>query len=173
MLFYHKVQIFHAENVNKIRIRKLQIFSTKSITSSRHNCYMNASLPVLIGSSVNSFLPSSLENPFVLNKCLLFIKEHLYKESSYPYNFLQKDRKNPTEKGSVLVQVLFECMNKDYKTNKMVDAGEFLSSLTLFEDKISKNPFELQLPELSQWPACKHITGRIAKQNRIRAMVSL
>ena len=57
-------------------------------------------------------------------------------------------------------------MNKDYKTNETVDAGEFLSSLigTLFEDKISKNPFELQLPELSQWPARKHIPGRITKQ---------
>ena len=72
-----------------------------------------------------------------------------------------------------MVQVLFECMTKDYKNNEMVDAGEFLNSLTemLVYNKISKNTFELQLSELSQYPACKHITDRITKQNGVRVMV--
>ena len=56
-----------------------------------------------------------------------------------------------------MAEVLFECINKDCKNSEKVDAGEFLNSETLFEDKISKNPFELQLSELSQCLACKHI----------------
>ena len=68
-----------------------------------------------------------------------------------------------------MAQVLFECMNKDFKNNEMVDAGEFLNSLieVFFEDKISKSP-----SKLSRCLGCKHITG-IAKQNEIRVMIWL
>ena len=83
-------------------MRNLDIFSTKGITNSHHKCYMNASLRLSIGSSVNSFLPTILENLSVLNKCLQSIKEHFHKESTYLHNFLQKDSKNPIAKGSVM-----------------------------------------------------------------------
>ena len=102
-------------------MRKLQIFSAKYISYSHHSCYMNASLQLVIWLSVNSFLPTILENPSVLNKCLQLIKEHLDKKSSYPYNFLQQDLEYPTAKESVMAEVLFQCMNKDYKNNEMVD----------------------------------------------------
>ena len=74
-----------------------------------------------------------------------------------------------------MTQVLFESMNKDYKDNKMLVAGKFLDSLieSFLEHKISKNQLSVsvQLPEQTQCLACKHITGRITKQNGILVMM--
>ena len=128
-LQYHKFLSPHRENCNTKSISSLDILTNKGISNQYLNCYISASVHLLLGTTICAVLPNLLENDSVLNNNLHYVKNKLHSEGSSTYSFTQCDRKSPFPKVPVLGQILEEVMQKNYPEKEMVDAGEFIDQL--------------------------------------------
>ena len=104
-LQYHKFLSPYRENCNTKSISSLDTLTNKGISNQYLNCYINASVHLLLGTSICDMLPNLLENDSVLNNNLHFVKNKTY-------SFTQCDRKSPFPKVPVLGQILEEVMQK-------------------------------------------------------------
>ena len=105
-LQYHKFLSPHRENCNTKSISSLDILTNKGISNQYLNCYISASVHLLLGTTICAVLPNLLENDSVLNNNLHYVKNKLHSEGSSTYSFTQCDRKSPFPKVPVLGQIL-------------------------------------------------------------------
>ena len=111
-LQYQKFLSPHRENCNTKSISSLNILTNKGISNQYLNCYISASVHLLLGTTICAVLPNLLENDSVLNNNLHYVKNKLHSEGSSTYSFTQCDRKSPFPKVPVLGQILEEVMQK-------------------------------------------------------------
>ena len=106
----------------------LNILTSRGITNRHINCYINAPIQILLGSSVAYFLPDLMSHDTEIIRELLFVKEHLSNKTDMAYSFDMKDTSSSDGK-PVLPKILRQAMQKDYKMNEMEDVRFFLLSL--------------------------------------------
>ena len=75
-LHYHKFLSPHRENCNTKSISSLDILTNKGISNQYLNCYISASVHLLLGTTICAMLPNLLENYSVLNNNLHYVKEN-------------------------------------------------------------------------------------------------
>ena len=109
-LQYHKFLSPHRENCNTKSISSLDILTNKGISNQYLNCYISASVHLLLGTTICAVLPNLLENDSVLNNNLHYVKNKLHSEGSSTCSFTQCDRKSPFPKVPVVGQILEEVM---------------------------------------------------------------
>ena len=73
-LQYHKFLSPHRENYNTKSISSLDTLTKKGISNQYLNCYINASVHLLLRTNICDMLPNFLENDSVLNNNLHFVK---------------------------------------------------------------------------------------------------
>ena len=123
-LHYHKFLGPHRENCNTKSISSLDILTNKGISDQYLNCYISASVHLLLGTTICAMLLNLLENDSVLNNNLHSVKNKLHSEVSSTCSFRQCDPKSPSLKVPVLGQILEEVMLKNYLEKEMVENGE-------------------------------------------------
>ena len=136
------------------------------------HCYISASLQVLLGSTVKSFLPDILENSRQTNIYIHSVAKRLT-ESSLPLNFEFKDRSSKDSCEPIMGQVLRDVLHKDYRKNEFEDARLFVENLleTLFEDELYDDPFKYSVADLEQCRECYDIRGNITKERILNVFV--
>ena len=68
----------------------LNILTSRGITNRHINCYINAPIQILLGSSVAYFLPDLMSHDTEIIRELLFVKEHLSNKTDMAYSFDMK-----------------------------------------------------------------------------------
>ena len=111
-LHYHKFLSPHRENCNTKSISSLDILTNKGISDQYLNCYISASVHLLLGTTICAMLLNLLENDSVLNNNLHSVKNKLHSEVSSTCSFRQCNRKSPSLRVPVLGQILEEVMLK-------------------------------------------------------------
>ena len=69
----------------------LNILTRRGITNRQFNCYINAPIQILLGSSLAYFLPDLMSRDTEIIRELLFIKKHLSYIKDMAYSFEMKD----------------------------------------------------------------------------------
>ena len=73
-LQYHKFLSPHRENCNTKSVSSLNILTNKGISNQYLNCYISASVHLLLGTIICAMLPNLLENDWVLNATFTMLK---------------------------------------------------------------------------------------------------
>ena len=89
---FHKHPSQWKEMSNLFTAPSLDILTRRGITNRHFNCYINAPIQILLGSSVAYFLPDLMSHDTEVIRELLFVKKHPSNITDMAYSFEMKDR---------------------------------------------------------------------------------